>query len=120
VVAITSDQFLACGLLCLGSLLVLIWHGCIPQTLAYESGKPRTMTYVTATPHLKRPQKRMPRMFATVLRYNKFRARIHLYTCANASESPDLFRADGERIEFSRATCSAAQLFGGAERVRRR
>jgi hypothetical protein len=41
VVAVTPpDQFLACGLLCLGPLLVLIWHGCIPQPLAYESGKP--------------------------------------------------------------------------------
>lgn len=58
-------------------------------------------------------------MFATVLRYNSTRVRIHVYTRANASEGPDLFRADGERIEFSSATCGAAQLFGGGERVRR-
>ena len=78
------------------------------------------MTYVTARHICRDLRKGTQRMFATVLRYNNPRARIHVYTCANASESPDLFRADGERIEFSGATCGAAQIFSGAERVRRR
>src|SRR5208283_1048393 len=52
-------------------------------------------------------------MSASVLPYNSHRARIHVDTCANASESPDFFRVDGERVEFSGATCGAAQLFSG-------
>jgi CRP-like cAMP-binding protein len=38
----------------------------------------------------------------------------------NARESPHLFWAGGERIEFPRATYCAAQLFCRPERVRRR
>src|ERR1700687_5690223 len=73
-----------------------------------------------SAPDCRKAQKRDAGMLPTVLRYNSPRARIHVYTCANASESPDLFWADGERIEFSGSTCGAAALFSGAELVRRR